>query len=152
MTLLQFKYFIAVAEMKNITHAAEALYTSQPTVSRQIQMLEAELGYSLFNRRSKPLELTEPGRILYEGIKEALAQINLTLETAEIASQGKSGRLSIAFQIGYYCEFMFFPIIEELQNAWPSLNITYTKMTTPEQLEALKKGSVDVVIGIEFLV
>lgn len=150
MTLLQFKYFIAVAEMKNITHAAEALYTSQPTVSRQIQMLEAELGYSLFNRRSKPLELTEPGRILYEGIKEALAQINLTLETAEIASQGKSGRLSIAFQIGYYCEFMFFPIIEELQNAWPSLNITYTKMTTPEQLEALKKGSVDVVIGIEF--
>ena len=150
MTLLQLKYFIAVAEMKNITHAAESLYTSQPTVSRQIQMLEAELGYSLFDRRNKPLELTEPGRILYEGMKEALAQINLTLETAKIASEGKTGKLSIAFQIGYYCEFMFFPIIEELQNSWPALDISYTKMTTIEQHEALKKGSVDIVIGIEF--
>ncbi len=150
MTLLQFKYFIAVAEMKNITHAAEYLYTSQPTVSRQIQMLEVELGYSLFNRRSKPLELTEAGRILYDGIKEAFSQINLTLDTAKIASQGKSGRLSIAFQIGYYCEFMFFPIIEDLQNSWPSLNITYTKLTTTEQHEALKTGRADIVIGIDF--
>ena len=85
MTLQQLKYFITVAEIKNITYAAQRLYTSQPTISRQIQMLEAELGYSLFNRRGKPLKLTEPGKILYEGMKEAISQINYTLETAKIA-------------------------------------------------------------------
>lgn len=89
MTLQQLKYFITVAEIKNITYAAQRLYTSQPTISRQIQMLEAELGYSLFNRRSKPLKLTEPGKILYEGMKEAISQINYTLETAKIASGRK---------------------------------------------------------------
>lgn len=47
MTLQQLKYFITVAEIGNITYAAQRLYTSQPTISRQIQMLEAELGYRL---------------------------------------------------------------------------------------------------------
>lgn len=117
MTLQQLKYFITVAEIKNITYAAQRLYTSQPTISRQIQMLEAELGYSLFNRRSKPLKLTEPGKILYEGMKEAISQINYTLETAKIASEGKSGTLSIAFQTGYYSEYMLFPVMKELQEA-----------------------------------
>lgn len=49
MTLQQLKYFITVAEIGNITYATQRLYTSQPTISRQIQMLEAELGYRLFN-------------------------------------------------------------------------------------------------------
>lgn len=52
MTLQQLKYFITVAEIGNITYAAQRLYTSQPTISRQIQMLESELGYRLFNRHS----------------------------------------------------------------------------------------------------
>lgn len=150
MTLQQLKYFITVAEIKNITYAAQRLYTSQPTISRQIQMLEAELGYSLFNRRSKPLKLTEPGKILYEGMKEAISQINYTLETAKIASEGKSGTLSIAFQTGYYSEYMLFPVIKELQEAWPALKIHYNKMTTTEQHIGLENESIDIAIGIEF--
>ena len=150
MTLQQLKYFITVAEIKNITYAAQRLYTSQPTISRQIQMLEAELGYSLFNRRSKPLKLTEPGKILYQGMKEAISQINYTLETAKIASEGKSGTLSIAFQTGYYSEYMLFPVIEELQEAWPALKIQYNKMTTTEQHIGLENESIDIAIGIEF--
>ena len=88
MTLLQLQYFIAVVETGNFTHAARQVYTSQPTISRQVQMLEDELGYSLFNRNSKPLRLTEPGQILYEGMKEAISQINVTLEKAKTASEG----------------------------------------------------------------
>ena len=145
MTLQQLKYFITVAEIKNITYAAQRLYTSQPTISRQIQMLEAELGYSLFNRRSKPLKLTEPGKILYEGMKEAISQINY-----KIASEGKSGTLSIAFQTGYYSEYMLFPVIKELQEAWPALKIHYNKMTTTEQHIGLENESIDIAIGIEF--
>lgn len=150
MTLQQLKYFITVAEIRNITGAAQRLYTSQPTISRQIQMLEAELGYSLFNRKSKPLKLTEPGRILYEGMKEAISQINYTLETAKIAAEGKKGSLSIAFQTGYYSEYMLFPIIAELKESLPDLNIRYNKMTTTEQHIGLENESIDIAIGIEF--
>ncbi len=102
MTLLQLQYFITVVETGNFTHAARQAYTSQPTISRQIQMLEEELGYSLFNRNSKPLRLTEPGQILYEGMKEAISRINDTLEKARIVSEGKEGVLSISFQSGYF--------------------------------------------------
>lgn len=150
MTLQQLKYFIEVAEVRNITYAAERLYTSQPTISRQISMLEDELGYLLFDRKSKPLKLTEPGKILYAGVKESLSQINYNLEAAKIAAEGKSGSLSISFQIGYYCEFMFMSVLNQLEKSWPDLNINYNKMTTQEQHKALESGTVDVVIGINF--
>lgn len=149
MTLQQLKYFISVAEFGNITYAAQRLYTSQPTVSRQIQMLENELGYQLFNRNSKPLKLTEHGKILYNGMKEALAQIDLTLETAKIAAEGKSGTLSIAFQTGYYSEYMFFEVINTLKESWPSLELKYNKMTTTQQHRGLENGSVDIAIGLD---
>lgn len=149
MTLQQLKYFITVAEIGNITYAAQRLYTSQPTISRQIQMLEAELGYRLFNRRSKPLKLTESGKILYDGMKEALSQIDHTLQTAQVASEGKSGTLSIAFQTGYYAEYMFFKIIDALRESWPALKLNYNKMTTTEQHTGLENGSIDIAIGLE---
>lgn len=149
MTLQQLKYFITVAEIGNITYAAQRLYTSQPTISRQIQMLESELGYRLFNRHSKPLKLTEPGKILYDGMKEALSRINHTLETAKVASEGKSGTLSIAFQTGYYSEYMFFEIIDELRESWPALKLNYNKMSTTDQHRGLENGSIDIAIGLE---
>lgn len=149
MTLQQLKYFITVAEIGNITYAAQRLYTSQLTISRQIQMLEAELGYRLFNRRSKPLKLTESGKILYDGMKEALSQIDHTLQTAQVASEGKSGTLSIAFQTGYYAEYMFFKIIDALRESWPALKLNYNKMTTTEQHTGLENGSIDIAIGLE---
>ena len=135
MTLLQLQYFIAVVETGNFTHAARQVYTSQPTISRQVQMLEDELGYSLFNRNSKPLRLTEPGQILYEGMKEAISQINVTLEKAKTASEGKEGVLSISFQSGYYSEYMFFPIINKLREICPTLQIRSNKLFSWEQVK-----------------
>ena len=149
MMLQQLKYFITVAESGNITHAAKKLYTSQPTISRQIQMLECELGYLLFNRNSKPLKLTEPGKILYDGVKEALSQIDYTLDTAKVVSEGKSGTLSIAFQTGYYSEYMFFDAINTLRESWPSLKLKYNKMSTTKQHAGLENGSIDIAIGLE---
>lgn len=149
MMLQQLKYFITVAESGNITHAAKKLYTSQPTISRQIQMLECELGYLLFNRNSKPLKLTEPGKILYDGVKEALSQIDYTLDTAQVVSEGKSGTLSIAFQTGYYSEYMFFDVINTLKESWPSLKLKYNKTTTTKQHAGLENGSIDIAIGLE---
>jgi DNA-binding transcriptional LysR family regulator len=150
MTLLQLEYFISVVETGNFTHAAKQVYTSQPTISRQIQMLEEELGYSLFNRNSKPLRLTEPGQILYEGMKEAILQINSTLEKAKIASEGKNGVFSISFQSGYFSEYMFFSIVNKLREACPKLQIRSNKLFSWDQIKGLKNESIDVAIGLEF--
>lgn len=150
MTLLQLKYFISVAETGNFTHAARQAYTSQPTISRQIQMLEDELGYALFNRNSKPLRLTKPGQILYDGVKEALLQMDYALRMAEMATEGKSGSLSISFQAGYYAEYIFLSIINKLREDFPSLQIQCSKLYSWEQIKGLTNGSIDIAMGLDF--
>lgn len=150
MTLQQLNYFIEVAEIGNFTHAAQYVHTSQPTISRQIQMLEEELGYFLFIRNSKPLVLTEAGQILYDGVKKAIIQLDNTLEMAKIASAGKTGLLSVAFQAGYFSEYMFLSIINELRETWPMLQIQCNKLYSWEQLKGLKNGSIDIAIGLDF--
>src|SRR5260370_34198521 len=64
--LRQLRYFAAVARERNFTRAAETLHIVQPPLSRQMQQLEDELGGTLIERGSRPLRLTDAGRLLYE--------------------------------------------------------------------------------------
>ena len=61
MNLREYQYVLKVAELKNITKAAEALYITQPSLSHYIARIEEELGIRLFNRMSTPLSLTPAG-------------------------------------------------------------------------------------------
>lgn len=95
MDIRQLKYFIVIAEEKQISAAAKKLYMSQPPLSQQLKKMEKSLGEILFERSGKFLELTEAGKTLY---KYAL-QITQMLEEAksEIADvgEGMDGRLSV---------------------------------------------------------
>ncbi len=66
MTKIQILYFLESARQKNITHAASALFVSQQVVSRQIKKLEEEIGFPLFVRNGRQLELTEGGLLFYD--------------------------------------------------------------------------------------
>ena len=63
-------YFLAIAETGNVSRAAEKLYVSQPSLSKYLRRLEAELGVELFDRSSYPLKLTEAGVIYLNYVKE----------------------------------------------------------------------------------
>lgn len=73
MDIKQLRYFIAIAEEKNITAAANRLHMSQPPLSIQLKQLENELAVKLFDRNGKKLELTDKGEVLY---KRALQLVN----------------------------------------------------------------------------
>src|SRR3546814_2092500 len=97
MDLRQLRYFVAGARERNFTRAAETLQIAQPPLSRQIQLLEEELGVTLISRATRPLRLTDAGRLFNEQAMQILGRV----EQLKVATQrvGRQERrvLSIGF-------------------------------------------------------
>lgn len=74
-TLQQLRCFTAVAKNLNFRRAAEQLYISQPAVTRQVQLLEAELGVPLFQRVQRHIVLTDAGRNFYSDAVDILDRV-----------------------------------------------------------------------------
>ena len=72
MELSQLRYFMAVAELGNMSKAAQALFVSQPNLSTSISRLEEEVGVPLFDRRRGKIVLNQNGELLLESVKRAV--------------------------------------------------------------------------------
>ena len=92
MELLQLRYFCTVARMENISHAARYHIVPQSAMSKTISKLERELGIQLFTRVKNRLALTEEGKILYEGVRNAMFNLDNALQ--EICDRKGSGELT----------------------------------------------------------
>ena len=94
MKLQQLRYLVEVARSNlNISEAAETLYTSQPGVSKQIKLLEDELGIIIFERSGKRLTaITEPGKRVLEIARRLLREAKNIKRVGEEYAGGESGR------------------------------------------------------------
>lgn len=145
MELRHIRYFLAVAEERNITRAAERLHIAQPPLSRQIQQLEDFLGLPLFVRGSRPLELTEAGRHFYT---HALQLMNQSKQL--VASTRNIGKVEAKFTIGFVGSTLYGLLPEvarRFRAAHPHVDLSLVEMITLEQVRALKEGEIDVGIG-----
>lgn len=95
MELRVLRYFLAVAQEKNITHAAEKLLISQPTLSKQLSDLETELGTKLFIRGHKEITLTSEGDYLRSRAEEIIDLTDKTFANIQ-TDQVISGELTLA--------------------------------------------------------
>jgi DNA-binding transcriptional LysR family regulator len=89
--LKQLKYFLAVAEEKSFSRAAERLHISQPPLSQQIMKLESELGVRLFARTTRSFELTVAGKALMAEASDLLARMRMTIDTIRQIDRGEVG-------------------------------------------------------------
>ena len=94
MTLDQLRYFVAAAQLQNLSRAAEALHLSQPSLSRSIARLEDELGTPLFCRQGRRVVLNEPGRRLLSSAQVILRELDGALAQLRTFSGGAGARLS----------------------------------------------------------
>ena len=101
MELRHLRYFIAVAETGSLTVAAERrLYTSQPSLSRQIRDLEEEVGAELFNRSARGVELTAAGKAFLDHARLALSQVDAATEAAAACLATHQAGLCTGFSDG----------------------------------------------------
>jgi DNA-binding transcriptional LysR family regulator len=141
--LKQLKYFLAVAEEKSFSRAAERLHISQPPLSQQIQKLENELGVRLFARTTRSFELTAAGKALMTEAADLLSRMRVTIETVRQIDRGEVGRL----RVGIVGSAMWGPIprlLEEFQSRFPRVSWTLHEMGPNDQYEALRARQIDV--------
>jgi len=141
--LKQLKYFLAVAEEKSFSRAAERLHISQPPLSQQIMKLESELGVKLFARTTRTFELTVAGKALMNEASELLAKMRMTIDTIRQIDRGEVGRL----RVGIVGSAMWGPIpslLEEFQTKFPRVTWTLHELGPTQQYEALRAKQVDV--------
>jgi DNA-binding transcriptional LysR family regulator len=98
--LRQLRYFVCLTEELHFGHAAEREHIAQPAFSQQIRRLERELGVQLFNRTSRRVELTEPGRVFAGQACSILEAANDAMALVRQAGAGKQGRLRVAYSNG----------------------------------------------------
>lgn len=140
------RYFLAVAQERNFTRAAERLNMAQPPLSRQIQQLEAELGVTLLDRDSRPLSLTPAGALFREQALQVVQRMD--------EMQGMMKRFIAAerprFVIGFVPSIIYarLPrIIRGFREAAPGVDLSLVEMMSLEQIAALKEGRIDAGFG-----
>lgn len=141
--LKQLKYFLAVAEEKSFSRAAERLHISQPPLSQQIMKLESELGVRLFARTTRTFELTVAGKALMGEASDLLSRMRMTIDTIRQIDRGEVGRL----RVGIVGSAMWGPIpslLEEFQTKFPRVSWTLHELGPNVQYEALRAKQIDV--------
>lgn len=138
MELRVLKYFLTVAREENMTKAAETLYITQPTLSRQIAELEEEMGTPLFVRNNRSVTLTDAGQLLRRRVEELLAIEEKILD--DFAGTGEScGRVSIGMAEASSANTVA-DIIRVFRNKYPQIRFELFTAMADEVLERIDKG------------
>ncbi len=150
MKLQQLRYVVEIVRQGNhLSAAAEAVHSSQPGVSRQIQLLEAELGFEIFVRtRNRIIGLTEPGKHVLEVARRVVNDISTLKSLKEEMSASNSGTLTVA-TTHTLARYILPSAIEEFLKKFPDVQLVL-KQGDPEQIcEMVDAGDADLAIGTE---
>ena len=140
-----YKIFYYVAKYKSITQAAALLYSSQPSISRMIKILEQELGCTLFIRTRKGVALTPEGEELFDHVAPACEELftGEELLSRSYGLQGDTIRIG-ASETALRC--FLFDKLEQFYGEHPSVKLKIYNHTASEALENLKNGNVDLAV------
>jgi LysR family cys regulon transcriptional activator len=152
MNLQQLRYVReTVRQGLNLTEAANALYTSQPGVSKQIREFEDELGVTIFERRGKRfVGLTEPGKRILEIVERVLQDVeNLRRVGTEYASED-AGRLTIA-TTHTQARYALPPVVAEFRKRYPKVQLHLQQGNPRSVAQMVIRGEADLGIATEAL-
>jgi LysR family transcriptional regulator, hca operon transcriptional activator len=143
MDLRHLRYFIAVAEEGSLTVAAEKrLHTAQPSLSRQMRDLEAELGCDLMVRSVKGIELTPAGRVFLDHARTVLSQAEAAIAATRRAAAPAKASFVLGFLTGYEFQWLA-AVMSIMRDALPNTEIVIHSLSSPELADGLMRGRID---------
>jgi DNA-binding transcriptional LysR family regulator len=145
MEMHQIRYFIALSMTFNFTRAAEHCGVSQPSLTRAIQQLEAELGGPLFHRERSRTHLTELGRLMLPFMEAIAAQASAARTEAEAYRRLESAPL----RIGAMCTVgpaVISSLIIKFRQSFPSVELAVSDCTTKSLVEMMRAGDLNLAL------
>jgi DNA-binding transcriptional LysR family regulator len=147
MEMHQIRYFLAVACTLNFTRAADECNVSQPSLTRAIKQLEAELGGDLF-RRERPTQLTELGQRMHPLLKQCYEAAAGARSLATAFKSGEVGALKIALTHAVDLSLLI-PFLNQIKRQFNRLELIFLRGDSREVAEMLKKGEAELGIAAE---
>ncbi len=146
----QIRYFLSAARHLSFTKAAEEFYTSQPTVSRQIAMLEEELGFPLFYREGKHLRLTPGGLVMLSEFSQQESAIKNAIRQVEQIQGGLVGKLNIGFLASFDTDYYVYPPSLAFTARYPGVTISMDGASFAPLRQRLYDGEYDIIFTYGF--
>jgi len=145
MELRHLRYFVAVGEALNFTKAAAQLRVAQPSLSRQIQDLEEELGVDLLKRSPRGVALTAEGKLYLEESRDLLQRAAESVKKVRALARGEFGELHIGYSPTPAIELLP-PALAAFQQAVPGVNVSLHDMSSDEMVEGLRVGAIELAV------
>ena len=147
MEMHQVRYFLAVARTLNFTRAADECNVSQPSLTRAIKQLEAELGGDLF-RRERPTQLTELGQRMHPLLRQCYEAAAGARSLASAFKSGEVGALRIALTHAVDLSLLI-PLVNQIKRQFNRLELRFLRGDSREVAQMLKKGEAELGIAAE---
>ena len=142
MDIRTMQYYLAVVREGTISAAAEALHVAQPSLSRQMKELEAELGATLFERGNRKITLTEEGMVLRKRAEEMVRLMQMTEEEISQVKNHVSGTVRIGAGESYSFHYLS-RTAAELAAEHPDIRFHITSGDTQDLMDELNNGLID---------
>ncbi|SHO56753.1 LysR family transcriptional regulator [Vibrio quintilis] len=144
MELRYLKYFVAVAETKHFTRAAERLGIAQPPLSQQIKKLEHEVGAPLFIRLTRGVELTPAGETLYPHAVRILSSVDEAVNKVQQVARGEINKIKLGFATSTGMLEKVLTLVHRFQSRHPDIQIIPSEVPMPQLVDNLLDKQVDI--------
>ena len=150
MNFVQINYFLTVAKCLSFTKAANLLFVSQPALSRQIIMMEDELGVKLFDRSGRNLVLTPSGQVLMEELEPLFVQYKGAVRKAQAAANNLTTMFRIGILDGIAVDDLIAPVLREMIQKYPHIEVALFSFGYEELVSRLYDGRLDLILSRKF--
>lgn len=150
MTSQQIQYFLSAAKHLSFTKTSEEFFTSQPTVSRQVAMLEEELGFPLFYRQGKSLRLTSGGLVMLSEFTQQQTSIQNAIQRVSMIEGGFEGSLNIGFLTSLDTDYYVYPPSLAFSAQYPNITLNMEAASFAPLRQRLYDREYDVIFTYDF--